>query len=297
VEKCDNQIKVENLRKSELIKLLTDRGYQSDPIKRWKERITKERGYLHDSVGGEANRQSAAIEEQDEAETNKNQDFNYLLAMPLWNLTLEKKEEILKQQRQKGSELRALQTKTPEQLWLDDLAEFKAELEKFEQREREEMEISIKKNIAKTAKASGVSSSSSKTIKYEYLPADDGERVLPKIDAQLLQKTEQQRLAQKVKKEENALNIVEMISSEASELSAEQKLQLTQIAANLANPNRAKPVSGGAGGGAKQNGTPKKPSADIKKEKTDDGDENGHEENGGDVSIEKLVCSTFYNTG
>jgi DNA topoisomerase-2 len=293
VEKCDGKIKVENLRKNDLIKLLADRGYQSDPIKKWKEKITKERGYLHDSVGGEANR-NAIADEQDEVE-NKNQDYNYLLSMPLWNLTMEKKEEILKQQRQKGAELKALQAKTREQLWLDDLAEFKLELEKFEQREREEMEISIKKNVSKTAKAAASSSSSNlKSIKYEYLPTSDAERIEPKMDAQLLQRSEQQRLAQKVKKEENALNIVEIISSEMGELGDEQRKQMNEIVANLANPNRVKPTGGG--GSKATNGTPKKQPA-VKKEKTENnGDANGHEENGaeenggGDVSIDAMVC-------
>ncbi len=289
VEKCDGKIKVENLRKNDLIKLLADRGYQSDPIKKWKEKITKERGYLHDSVGGDANK-NVAIDEQDEIE-NKNQDYNYLLSMPLWNLTMEKKEEILKQQRQKGAELKALQAKTREQLWLDDLAEFKLELEKFEEREREEMEISIKKNVSKTAK--GASSSNLKALKYEYLPSSDGERVQPKMDAQLLQKSEQQRLAQKVKKEENALNIVDIISTEASELGDEERKQLNEIAANLANPNRVKPTTGGSKAAS---GTPKKPA--VKKEKIDgetNGHENGDHENG-DVSIDAMVFILKKNT-
>ena len=56
----------------------------------------------------------------DAEDTSKN-DYNYLLSMPLWNLTLEKKEEILRQQREKSQELNNIKVKTPDQLWLDDL--------------------------------------------------------------------------------------------------------------------------------------------------------------------------------
>ena len=284
VEKCEGKIKVENLRKQELIKLLTDRGFQSDPIKRWKEKVTRERGYLHDSVGGEANRNT--VEETDEIE-NKNTDYNYLLSMPLWNLTLEKKEEILKQQKAKGAELKALQVKTSAQLWLDDLAEFKSELEKFEQKEREEIEISIKKNLSKTAKLGSSSSlfnnSSNKPIKYEYLPTPDGERVEPKMDAPLLQKAEQARLAQKVKKEENTMNIVDMISTDLSQFSDEKHRQLREIAFALANPGKAKPVTSGTpkkketvnketNGHSEANGERNTP---VKKETNGHGEENG----------------------
>lgn len=38
---------------------------------------------------------------EDEESTNSGPDFNYLLSMPLWNLTKEKKEEFLKQKEKK----------------------------------------------------------------------------------------------------------------------------------------------------------------------------------------------------
>lgn len=149
VEKIEGKIKVENMKRDALIKLLAEKGYQSDPVRQWKDRIIKEKGYLHDAVAQESS-------EANNAEESAGNDFNYLLSMPIWNLTLEKKEDILKQQRQKNNELKELKEKNVEQLWLDDLAEFKEALEKSEAKEKEEMEMFIKKNVAKSQKEKGL---------------------------------------------------------------------------------------------------------------------------------------------
>lgn len=85
LEKIEGKIKVENLKKNDIIKLLAQKGYQSDPVRKWKEKITKEKGYLHESSS-----QTTEQNETDLSETDT-QDFNYLLSMPIWNLTLEKK--------------------------------------------------------------------------------------------------------------------------------------------------------------------------------------------------------------
>ena len=222
VEKIEGKIKIENLKKKDLVKLLADKGYLSDPVRKWKERITQEKGYLHETAGSNIETGADVDPDQDEAKTPL--DYNYLLTMPLLNLTWEKKEEILKQQRQKLAELQDIQMKSAEQLWLDDLSEFKEEYEKAEAKEKEEFELSIKKNIHKASgsslgtKKSG-SNSSAATLKFEYLPAVDGERVEPKIDAQTIAKVEkdaQQKVINKVKKEESlkGLNIVDLITGD-----------------------------------------------------------------------------------
>jgi DNA topoisomerase-2 len=146
LEKIEGKIKVENLRKADLIQLLIEKGYKSDPIRRWKEKVAKEKGYLHDE-NNEANNNET------ETDNETKDDFNYLLSMPLWNLTLEKKEEILKQQKEKTRQLKNLREKTIEQLWLDDLNEFTTELDKFEIKEKEDSESTGKKSTEKKQKA------------------------------------------------------------------------------------------------------------------------------------------------
>lgn len=48
-------------------------------------------------------------------------DYDYLLGMSFWHLTLEKKNELLRKKEEKCTELDILQKKTPSDLWLEDL--------------------------------------------------------------------------------------------------------------------------------------------------------------------------------
>ncbi len=247
LEKIEGKIKVENLKKADLIKLLIEKGYDSDPIRRWKEKVVKEKGYLHDETN-EANNNDAEVENETK------DDFNYLLSMPLWNLTLEKKEEILKQQKEKTKQLKNLREKTIEQLWLDDLNEFKTELEKFEIKEKEDSESTGKKSTEKKQKAgfnvnAFLKRNSLPNTKHEYLPSQTGERVEPKMDLALVAKIEketQQKIVVKTKKEESlkSLSLVDIITCD--EKITEENLQLAkEFAVNLANPNKlkVKPIS------------------------------------------------------
>ncbi len=105
--------------------------------------------------------------------------------MPIWNLTMEKKDEILKQQNQKGEELRLLREKSKETLWLDDLEEFSAALDKLEAKEKEDETVSQAKSFkASKAHAASTNSKSSKNQSKlaEYLPDPTGERVEPVLD-------------------------------------------------------------------------------------------------------------------
>ena len=65
-----------------MIKELLSRGYDSDPVKTWKRSLVSS---SDDDNEGEESRDS-----------EDGPDYNYLLSMQLWNLTKEKKEELLK---------------------------------------------------------------------------------------------------------------------------------------------------------------------------------------------------------
>lgn len=126
VEKIENKITIENRKKVEMIKTLQDRGYDSDPVKAWKE--------------SQKNIDKDKEESDSEDETTKSgPDYDYLLGMTLWSLTREKKEELLKKRDEKIKELEDLKNKTPSDLWRDDLKVFMQELDDFEKKEREEM--------------------------------------------------------------------------------------------------------------------------------------------------------------
>lgn len=74
--------------------------------------------------------EAQATEDTEEDETapstsasndDDNLDFDYLLGMSFWNLTLEKKNELLRKKEEKCTELDILKKKTPADLWIADL--------------------------------------------------------------------------------------------------------------------------------------------------------------------------------
>jgi len=64
------------------------------------------------------------IMESDEGKQPDGVCFGYLLKMPIWNLTAEKAEELENQMADKEKELKALERKSPADLWLADLDQF-----------------------------------------------------------------------------------------------------------------------------------------------------------------------------
>uniref|UniRef100_A0A8C4TJ38 Topo IIA-type catalytic domain-containing protein n=1 Tax=Erpetoichthys calabaricus TaxID=27687 RepID=A0A8C4TJ38_ERPCA len=115
LEKIEGKLVIENKPKKELIQMLERMGYDSDPVKAWKKSQEK-------------------AEEEPEAEENaetvtSGPDYNYLLSMPMWYLTKEKKEELCKQRDVKEQELNTLKRKSATDLWKEDLAAFLEELE------------------------------------------------------------------------------------------------------------------------------------------------------------------------
>lgn len=90
MEKIENRFIIEKT-KSEMIKTLQDGGYVSDPIKAWKksQQIYEEEG-------------DSDSKDDSDASTS---DYNYLLEMSLWNLTHEKKDDLLQKMKVKTEEL------------------------------------------------------------------------------------------------------------------------------------------------------------------------------------------------
>merc|ERR1711994_827348 len=91
---------------------------------------------------GEKKKGKNVIEEEEEEEEDAGDEsdigkmtagYNYLLSMPLWNLTLEKVEKMRKQKEEKEFELEELCNTSPERLWEMDLDNFLEGLNKFEE--------------------------------------------------------------------------------------------------------------------------------------------------------------------
>ncbi|XP_065280269.1 DNA topoisomerase 2-alpha-like [Dermacentor albipictus] len=189
LEKIDNTIKIENRRRKEMIETLQRRGYDPDPIVVWKRQQLQNTG-----------RRDSQAESQDEAEdSSEAQDedrdkeggsvhYNYLLGMPLWSLTMERKDDLLKKRDEKRQELEALRRKSPENLWEDDLDAFSSKLDEVEQKERDEENSSGAKAI-KGAKGGRSKAAAPKKTANETKPSAFAERVVPKIEWEAKTKT------------------------------------------------------------------------------------------------------------
>ena len=68
---------------------------------------------------------------QNEIEGKIKNNYDYLIKMPIWNLTYEKKEELLKELNNKKEILSEIENKTIEKMWLEDLEIFEKEYEKY----------------------------------------------------------------------------------------------------------------------------------------------------------------------
>uniref|UniRef100_A0A3Q1BTU6 DNA topoisomerase 2 n=1 Tax=Amphiprion ocellaris TaxID=80972 RepID=A0A3Q1BTU6_AMPOC len=154
LEKIQGTLVIENKPKKELIRMLQQMGYDSDPVKAWKHAQEKE-------------------EEEKEKEDDSGPDYNYLLSMPMWFLTKEKKEELCKQRDAKLTELNTLKKKAPADLWKEDLAAFSEELERVEAKEKENANMPVK--------GTGKGKAVKVKVKQETFPTPQGRRVVPRV--------------------------------------------------------------------------------------------------------------------
>ncbi|XP_066119778.1 DNA topoisomerase 2-alpha [Saccopteryx bilineata] len=185
LEKIDGKIIIENKPKKELIKVLIQRGYDSDPVKAWKEAQQK----VQDE---EENEESDNEKETEKSDSVTGPTFNYLLDMPLWYLTKEKKDELCKLRNEKEQELETLKRKSPSDLWKEDLAAFIEELETLEAKEKQDEQVGLP---GKGGKAKG-----KKTKMAEVLPSPSGKRVIPRVTIEMKAEAEK-KIKKKIKNE------------------------------------------------------------------------------------------------
>ncbi len=235
MEKIEGKIKVENLKKVDICKILRERNYNPDPVLRWKEKICKEKGYENEATANAADQEETGNEEP-----KSMKDFDYLLGMPIWNLTMEKKDDILRQQKTKADELGRLKAKSIKDLWMDDLAEFSHELDKFEAKEKEDESVTQLKTFKAASREQGKKGNfSASSKKMEYMPTPDGIKVEPVVDPALVSKTEKDAKSKEKRDnkrdESSEVNLVDVIVGS-------KKMSETEIAEFLKNMDK-KPVA------------------------------------------------------
>lgn len=197
-EKIEGVIKLENKKKKSFIAILEERGYASDPVKKWK---------IDNSIIEEKKKKSDEEEEEEndsqvgsDNETTEEKDYDYLMDMPMRSMLLEKKDELLRKRDQKIEEHKKLSSTTIQELWLKDLDEFEEELARVEAKEKAEQEsglkFSAKGTLKISAKGKGRSTGNQK-IAEDALPSKDGQRFVPKIDYAGYAKNEEKTKAKK----------------------------------------------------------------------------------------------------
>ena len=93
------------------------------------------------------------LEEMDISMVMKDNGYDYLIKMPIYNLTLERIEELEKEKDHKTQVFTGLQETTVEQIWLDELKNLEKEYQKFlKQKIQNQENTSIKKKVLKKKK-------------------------------------------------------------------------------------------------------------------------------------------------
>jgi DNA topoisomerase II len=85
--------------------------------------------------------------------------YDYLLSMPLWSLTLERVEELRRQESKKRGELEVLQRTDPKQMWTSDLADLERALDEFEAADPRSSDALTDSSSASSSSSSSTSSS------------------------------------------------------------------------------------------------------------------------------------------
>ncbi|KAK1173443.1 DNA topoisomerase 2-beta-like isoform X2 [Acipenser oxyrinchus oxyrinchus] len=169
LEKIEGKISIENKSKRDLIRMLVQKGYESDPVTAWNKAQEK---LLEDNADDDDDTSSI------DSGSTSGPNFNYILSMPLWCLTKEKVQELLKQRDTKKMELDDLERKTPCDLWKEDLAAFVEELDRVEAQEKEDM---MAGKAAKLVKGKVGKPKIKKLQLEETLPSPYGRRIVPQI--------------------------------------------------------------------------------------------------------------------
>ncbi|XP_072216502.1 DNA topoisomerase 2-beta-like [Excalfactoria chinensis] len=170
LEKIQGKIAIENRSKRDLIQMLVQRGYESDPVKAWKE--------AQEKAAEEEDPQNPNVDASSASGSTSGPDFNYILNMSLWSLTKEKVEELIKHRDSKERELNDLKRKSASDLWKEDLAAFVEELEKVEAQERDDILAGM---IGKPIKGEVGKPKMKKLQLEETMPSPFGRRIVPQI--------------------------------------------------------------------------------------------------------------------
>ena len=138
------EMAIRGVKKAALLQALVKGGYDAMPRGKGKGRAKE----------AEAEGEGEGEEEEKEGDVRMG-DYEYLLGLPLWALTLEKVEEVKAAKALKEREWAALKATTEEEMWERDLQAFLTALDAHEEEERKREEGQVKAKAADKGKGKG----------------------------------------------------------------------------------------------------------------------------------------------
>eukprot|EP00392_Amoebophrya_sp_AT5.2_P010870 g10937.t1 len=188
-----NRLEIRNKKKKDLVQELLANNYQ-----RMSEIQKGNLGTLPNEEregGNKDDKEDGADAEEDDAGGPKADDFNYLLGMPLWNLTQEKVEELKRQLSEKTDELNAVLGTSREEMWDRDLIQLREQIQaEWTKQEKEEDEArKVRANKKKQAEVKELKKPARGRKPATQDDDDDNGKFAPKLDPVELLKTAAKR--------------------------------------------------------------------------------------------------------
>ncbi|KAJ2765880.1 DNA topoisomerase 2 [Coemansia nantahalensis] len=125
-EIIQKKLTVNNRKRADITKDLRDRGYM--PMPKTAKPV----------VAGDPDAEQAADADADGGAGGGSTEYDYLLSMPIWNLTTEKVDKLLKEKDAIQRQLEVLLARTPTDIWSEDLDEIERQwqlmVDEYEQR-------------------------------------------------------------------------------------------------------------------------------------------------------------------
>lgn len=176
LEIISDEISLKNKKKQEMIDMLKNKKYDSDPVKKWQNGIAK---------SSDNNILSASLMDEDFEKIMEGEiDYEYLYGMSLLHLTNEKKDTLLKERDDLIDQLNMYKKKTIQEMWLNDLDNLLNELDKFENSllkqqlpgpNVNDMKAGVLKSKAKNINKINITPN--RIDKFDYKPALIGEKL------------------------------------------------------------------------------------------------------------------------
>ncbi|KAI6190756.1 DNA topoisomerase 2 [Aphelenchoides bicaudatus] len=194
--KINNKIQIENKRKAVIIDQLIENKFRPDPVKVWKELQRKKELEMCGEAANDED-EEAEVDDADKRVSN----FDYLVGMAIWKLSVEDKDKMMRESDAKKAELATLEGKSWSDLWEEDLEAFNKALVEKEAKDEKDLNDCLRKAGEKLAKGSGDKARKDKRMSkgmVDVMPSRDALRVVPTLDFM------KEKYAEKPKRDPNA---------------------------------------------------------------------------------------------